>query len=611
MIINHECKSFQSLSLCLPRSMIESIHRILRKPILYLQDKLPPSQFIILSSILVGLSSGFAAVMLKYFVHSIERLITNYSNFLEGLLLFALLPLVGILLTVLYVRYFLKNQLQKGTAEIVHSIVKKSSNIPPESMYSHIITSGLTVGFGGSMGLESPMVSTGSAIGSNYGQTYNLTYKDRTILLACGAAAGIGAAFNSPIAGVLFAVEVLLTDIGASALIPLIISAACGALLSKIVLKEDALLSFSLQQPFDYYNVPFYIFLGLLAGLMSLYYARVFTWVDLKLQVIKNSWVRVLIGGALLFVLLLFFPPLFGEGYESIKTLPVLQADQLTKASILHSFIRNDVHLLIFLGALMLLKTVAAAITIGSGGNGGSFAPSLFVGAYLGFVFSRFINLTGLAKIPETNFTLVAMAGLLSGVFYAPLTAIFLIAEITGGYELMIPLMIVSALSITVARYFEPLSIEGKKLARMLNLSVENKDKFLLSKLDLTTLIETNFSVVKPEDTLQSMIQIISTSRRNTFPVVNERNEFLGLVHMDSIRNIIFNPEKYEKMTVKELMVKPAAVIKLNENLHDVLRKFDDTNQWSLPVVEAKQYMGFLSKSSILAKYRSELLKSV
>ena len=591
--------------------MIESIHNILSKPVLYLQDKLPPGQFFVLSSVMVGLTSGFAAVMLKYFVHSIERFVTYYSNFFEEFLVFALFPLLGILLTVIYIKYFLKSEIQKGTAEIVHAIAKKSSSLPSQTMYSHIITSGLTVGFGGSMGLESPMVSTGAAIGSNYGQTYNLSYKDRTILLACGAAAGIAAAFNSPIAGVLFAVEVLLTDISAAALIPLIISAACGALLSKIILREDALLSFALQQPFNYYNVPYYILLGLLAGLLSLYYARVFTWVDLKIKAVSNTWIRVVIGGGLLFVLLIFFPPLFGEGYESIKNLSTLQPEQLTKVSVLNTLIRNDVQLLLFLGALMLLKTVAAAITTGSGGNGGSFAPSLFVGAYLGFVFSRIINLTGIAKIPETNFTLVAMAGILSGVFYAPLTAIFLIAEITGGYELMIPLMIVSALSITVVKYFEPLSMEGKKLASMLNLSVDTKDRFLLSKLDLTTLIETNFSIVRPEDNLQSMIQVISNSRRNTFPVVNDKNELLGLVHMDSIRNIIFNPEKHEKTLVKELMTKPTAVIKMNDNLHTVLRKFDDTNQWNLPVVENKQYLGFVSKSSILTKYRSELLKSV
>ena len=257
----------------------------------------------------------------------------------------------------------------------------------------------------------------------------------------------------------------------------------------------------------------------------------------------------------------------------------------LAKVSVLNPFIRNDIQLLLFLGALMFLKAIAAAITTGSGGNGGSFAPSLFAGAYLGFVFSRSINLTGIAKIPETNFTLVAMAGILSGVFYAPLTAIFLIAEITGGYELMIPLMIVSALSITVAKYFEPLSMEGKKFSRMLNVSVEDKDRFLLSKLDLTTLIETNFSIVRPEDTLaiydsklfRRQVEILSLSS-------NDKNELLGLVHMDHIRNIIFNPEKYQNTRVKELMIKPAAIIKLNENLHSVLKKFDDTNQWNLPV---------------------------
>jgi CIC family chloride channel protein len=591
--------------------MIKAIHAFLQRPVLYLKEKLPTTQFFVLSSILVGLSSGFAAVTLKYLVHSIERLVTYYSNIYEEFFVFALFPLIGIFLTVLYIRYALKRELKKGTADIVHAIVKKQSDLPSESMYSHLVTSGLTVGFGGSMGLESPMVSTGAAIGANYGKSYGLPYKDRTILLACGAAAGIGAAFNSPIAGVLFAVEVLLTDISAAALIPLIISAACGALLSKIILQEDALISFSLQEPFNYYNVPYYVLLGLLAGFMSLYYARMFTWVDHKMKTIGNLWTRVLIGGVALFILLIFFPPLFGEGYESIKSLSLLQPEQLTRVSALNTLIHNEFHLVIFLGALMFLKTIAAAITTGSGGNGGSFAPALFVGAYLGFVFARLVNLIGFARIPETNFTLVAMAGILSGVFYAPLTAIFLIAEITGGYELMIPLMIVSALSVTVAKYFEPLSMEGKKLSGMLNLSVDDKDRFLLSKLDLTTLIETNFSVVKPDETLQSMIQVIANSRRNTFPVVNDKNELLGLVHMDSIRTIIFNPEKYDKILVKELMTKPAAVIRLNENLHSVLKKFDETSQWNLPVVEDKQYLGFLSKSSILTKYRTELQRSV
>jgi CIC family chloride channel protein len=591
--------------------MLGIIHHILSKPVVYLHDKLSPRQFFVVSSILVGLSSGAAAILLKYVVHYIALVVRHYANYFEGFLLFALFPLVGIVLTVLFVRYVLRNNFRKGNAEIVYAIVKKASIIPSQQLYSHMITSGLTVGFGGSTGLESPIVSTGSAIGSNYARTYQLSYKDRTILLACGAAAGIAAAFNSPIAGVLFAVEVLLTDISATAFVPLIIAAACGALLSKIVLQEGVILSFELQQPFDSANVPFYILLGLLAGFISLYYAQVFEWIERRMKAIANAWTRVLAGGLSLFLLLLLFPPLFGEGYTSIEKLANLQPDSLIDASVLRGLINSDASLLLFLGALVFLKTIAAAITIGSGGNGGSFGPSLFVGAYMGYVFASTVNLFGLTHIPVTNFTLVGMAGILSGVFYAPLTAIFLIAEITHGYELMIPLMIVSALSTTVTHYFEPLSMEGRKLSKMLNLSVENRDKFLLSKLDLSALIETNFSIVGIDEPVQSLIKVISSSNRNTFPVVNADHELVGIIHMDNIRSIIFSPEKYEKLTVRDLTTKPAATIALHENLHAVLKKFDDTDQWNLPVVDKGKYVGFVSKSSVLSRYRLELQKSV
>jgi chloride channel protein, CIC family len=591
--------------------MLSGLQTVLKAPILYLRNKLSSRQFFILSSILVGLSSGLAAILLKAFVHSIEKLVTFYSSNYEEFFLFALFPLMGITLTVVVIRYFFNSKLKKGSAEIVYAIAKNSSVLPTRQTYSHLITSALTVGFGGSVGLESPMVSTGSAIGSNYGRIYKLSYKERTILLACGASAGIAAAFNSPIAGVLFAVEVLLADVSASAFIPLIIAAASGALLSKIVLSEGVILTFSLQQPFDHYNTPFYIALGILAGLISLYYARAFEWVEKKFEKVKSIWTRVLTGGLLLFVLLLLFPPLFGEGYESIKTLSELNVYDLIKTSILFSFLRNEVYILIFLGALVFLKTIAAAITLGGGGNGGSFGPSLFVGAYLGFVFSRVVNLTGIAFLPESNFMLVAMAGILSGVFYAPLTAIFLIAEITGGYELMIPLMIVSALSMIVVRYFEPLSMEAKKLSLKLHFSVDNKDTFILSKLDLAELIETNFSTIRVDETLKSLIQVISKSTRNTFPVINERRELLGLIHLDNIRGIIFSTDKPEDMQVSKLMTPPAAVILVNENLHSVLKKFEETNSWNLPVVHDKMYMGFVSKSSILTKYRAELLNTV
>lgn len=591
--------------------MVELYNSIIRKPISFLRQKLSDRQFFMLSSIIVGLTSGLAAVLLKYVVHSLELLVSFYSTNYEEFLHFALFPLIGILLTVFFVRFFLDNKLKKGSAEIVYSIVKKSSVIPPRETYAHLITSALTVGFGGSMGLESPMVSTGAAIGSSYGRVYKLSYKDRTILLACGAAAGIAAAFNAPIAGVLFAVEVLLTDVSASAFIPLIISAATGALLSKMVLEEGVVLSFSLQQPFNYHNVPYYMVLGILAGMVSLYYARAFHWTEIRMIRIGNPWIRALTGGMLLFVLLLLFPPLFGEGYETIKSLADLQPATLTRSSILHNLVSNEGRLLIFLGLLIFMKTIAAAITLGSGGNGGNFAPSLFVGAYLGFVFSRLVNLSGVAKVPESNFTIVAMAGILSGVFHAPLTSIFLIAEITGGYELMIPLMIVSSLSIIMVHIFEPLSMEGRKLSARMNVSVENRDKFLLSKIDLTELIETNFAVVHPETTLTALTRIISASKRNLFPVVDDHQKLVGIVHMDDVRGLIFDPVNHGHTTVRELMSPPAATIQTTENLHSVLQKFDKTRLWNLPVVDNDRYIGFVSKSSILSRYRNELLESV
>ena len=591
--------------------MINALHNQIKKPVFFLRDKLSPRQFLIISGIIVGLTSGLAAVTLKYVVHSIGSLVNFYSDSYEQFFLFALFPLIGILLTVIFVHYFLKYNLGKGSAAIVYTIIKKSSVLPPKDTYAHLITSALTVGFGGSVGLESPMVSTGSAIGSNFGTTYKLSYKDRTILLACGAASGIAAAFNAPIAGVLFAVEVLITDVSVSAFIPLIISAACGALLSKIILSEGVIISFSLQQPFNYLNVPYYIMLGIMAGFVSLYYARTFCWIESKISSVTSQWKRAVGGGLLLFVLLALFPPLFGEGYETIKSLANLEAASLTKTSVLHEFILNETTLLIFLTAVMLLKAFASAITLGSGGNGGNFAPSLFVGAYLGYVFARLMNAIGWQRIPESNFTLVAMAGILSGVFYAPLTAIFLIAEITGGYELMIPLMIVSALSITIVHIFEPRSMEAKKLSALHNLTVESRDKFLISKLDLSELIEKNFSVVHPEETIQQLIKTISYSNRNMFPVVDNQENLIGIINMNNIRSIIFDQNRDENITVRDLMTKPEAIIQINENLHHVLQKFEDTRQWNLPVVDQGRYVGFLSKSSILSRYRNELLDSV
>ncbi|NJM26879.1 MAG: chloride channel protein [Bacteroidia bacterium] len=591
--------------------MISKVHQFLKRSIDYVQGKLTDKQFLIFSSILVGLSAGLAAVVLKFFVHYINITVTNYADSFRGFFVFTLLPIVGIAITVLFIRFVLRNRLKRGSAEIVYAIAKKSSNIAPEEMYAHVATSAVTVGFGGSVGLESPMVSTGAAIGSNYAQSYKLNYKERTILLACGASAGIAAAFNSPIAGVLFAIEVILADVTASAFLPLIIAAASGALISKIVLQESVLLTFSLQQPFDYVNVPYYIVLGILAGFVSLYYAYTYTWIEHKMEAWKNPVKRVLLGGVILCALLILFPPLFGEGYESIKTLSHLRGGELIRNSLLQGAITNEWMLLVFLGLLAFVKVIATAVTIGSGGNGGNFGPALFVGAYLGYSFSKLVNMLGLGPIPENNFTLVAMAGILSGIFYSPLTGIFLIAEITGGYGLMIPLMIVAAFSSMVVRYFEPLSMEAKRLSTKLKLSTENRDKYLLSKLDLSEMIEDNFTKVSQGGTLRDLVTAVSQSKRNTYPVLNKENQLVGLVYLDNVRDIIFKTEKYDNITIEDIMSKPEGAIHPNESLHTVLKKFDDTNQWNLPVVENDKYVGFVSKSSILAKYRTELLKSV
>jgi len=591
--------------------MIERVHQVIVRFVNYFHESLTSRQFFILSSVLVGISAGLAAILLKFIVHYIRTLVEYSASNFEEFFLFTLFPLVGITATVLYVRFILKGTLKQGASEIVYSIVKQSSILPKSEMYSHIITSALTVGFGGSCGLESPIVSTGSAIGSNYAKTYRLSYKERTILLGCGAAAGIAAVFNAPIAGVLFAIEVLLTEVTVSAFIPLIVAAATGALLSKIILQEGVILSFSLAQEFDYHNVPFYIILGLLAGLLSLYYAEAFHYAQHQMARIRKQWARVVAGGLILSVLLIFFPPLYGEGYETIKSLSNLHPSFLIQTSLLNDFLQNDWQIVIFLAALVFLKAIAAGITIGAGGNGGNFGPSLFMGAYLGFAFSRTVNMLGLGNIPETNFTLVGMAGILSGIFHAPLTAIFLIAEITGGYGLMIPLMIVSAISILMTHFFQPLSMEGQKLSSKLKVSVEDRDKYLLSKLDLTDLIEKSFLAVRPDDKLRDLVRSISLSKRNTFPVVNEDGTLAGIIHLDNVRDTIFRTELYDKVTVKELMTPPASTISPSDNLHTVLKKFDETNEWNLPMVEKGRYIGFLSKASILAKYRSELLRSV
>lgn len=587
--------------------MLSAAFRKIYLLIEWIQSKLNKKQFIIFSSILVGLSVGIAAILLKTFVHYIY-LAATYKGLGDYRYLFLVLPILGILLTVWVVKYFLKGKLDKGLHNIHYAIAKKSSIIPKEQMYAQIVTSSLTVGLGGSAGLEAPIVITGAAFGSNYSRTYHLSYKERTLLLACGVAAGIGAAFNAPIAGVLFALEVLLIDISISAFTPLIISAATGALISKIILQDDILLSFHLLQPFNYANVPFYVLLGIAAGLVSVYHARIFVKIESIFSRSANKiYLNVCIGGLSLALLLYVFPTLFGEGYESIKALSTLKPENLLNNSFFESYQYNEWFVLAFVGALIFLKAIATALTLGSGGNGGNFAPSLFVGSYLGFFISRGINMLQIGHLPESNFAIVGMAGILSGLYHAPLTAIFLIAEITGGYTLMIPLMIVSSISYAVSKYFEPFAMDVKKLGLSGEALTDDRDKNVLNTIKTSNLIETNFQQVAPNDNLGKLVETIAISKRNIFPVIGSNRRLVGIILLDNIRDIIFKTEMYESIKAKDIMIQPPTLIYSYESMDTVMEKFDETGAWNLPVIEEGQYLGFISKSSVFTSYRSKL----
>lgn len=586
------------------RSLIEKLQAIIE----WIQSRLSLKQFVLFSSVLVGLSVGLAAIVLKTLVHYIY-LASTYKELGNYKYLFLCLPALGILFTVLIIKHLLKGKLEKGLSHIHYAIAKKSSFLPKEQMYAQIVTSSLTVGLGGSAGLEAPIVLTGAAFGSNYAKTYKLGYKERTLLLACGIAAGIGATFNAPIAGVLFALEVLLVDISISAFTPLIIAAATGALISKIVLQDDILLSFSLLQPFNYNNVPQYIVLGVMAGLISVYHLRMFEKVEHLFNKKKEKiFINIIWGGLALAGLIFMFPTLFGEGYQSIKYLAELQPENILSNSIFEPFKTNQWVVLTLVGLLIFIKPIATGLTVGSGGNGGNFAPSLFVGAYLGFFFASCVNKMGLGQpLPIINFTIVGMAGILSGLYHAPLTAIFLIAEITGGYTLMIPLMIVSSLSFAFSKYFEPYSMDIKQLALSGKIYTNDKDQNILATISTSNLIETDFQPIYQTDTLATLVEIIAKSKRNVFPVINADEKLVGLVSLDNIREIIFKTEMYQKTTVKDLMIPPPAIINANQSMEAVMQLFDQTGAWNLPVVNNGKYIGFVSKSSIFSSYRSKL----
>lgn len=574
----------------------------------FLRTKLSRVQLIMLIATFVGFTSGLLAVLIKLFVHSIQNWIQEIPVNRFAYLFF---PAVGLFLSVFLIRHFFGGQIQKGIAMVLKAIAMKSSYIPLSHTYMHVVTSSLTVGIGGSVGLEAPIVATGSAVGSNISRISDLNYQERTLLIACGAAAGISAVFNAPIAGVIFAVEILLSETIVSYFIPLIISSVVGVLCSKIILAESSLFNFVLQQSFDYRNVPYYLVLGVMAGFISLYYARLFKGTEKRMLGWKmNGYMKTVAGGSILALIYFVFPPLFGEGYNSVKMVAngslVTFADNTTLFSVLN----QNWGLIVFSGLIVILKPIAAGITIGSGGNGGNFAPSLFAGSYLGFFFSKLLNSTPWIKIPEGNFSLVGMAGVLSGVMYCPLTAIFLIAEITNGYELFIPLMIVSSLSFFIVKSYEPYSMDIKKLALEGQVFTHKKEKNILTSIRLEDMLHDKYESIGIDKKLLDLVEIVKRSEKNIFAVVDTKERFAGIIELNDIKQRLFQPEQFEKVQVRTIMKKPPAILLHSEDMHSVMEKFDITQSWYLPVLDnQRKFIGFISKTRLFNKYR-EILAS-
>jgi CIC family chloride channel protein len=588
--------------------MLKKFFSRLESIIAWSQSILTEKQFIFLSSVLVGISSAFAVIVLKTFAHWVFSFATYINGILKLSFINSILPIAGLLLTVFIIKKVLGGTIEKGTSQILYAVAKKASIIPKKQMYAHIITSSLTVGLGGSAGLESPIVVTGAAFGSNYAQKYKLSYKDRTLLIGCGVAAGIAAAFNAPIAGVLFAIEFLLVDVSISAFTPIMIAAATGALVSQVVLDETILLNFRQQQVFDYHKIPFYILLGILTGFISVYYTRYFQKTEHFFHKLKlNPYKKALAGASILAVLIFVFPTLFGEGYESIKVLSDSDPGKLLENTLFSSFRNNPWVLLAFVGLTMMLKVFATGITLGAGGNGGNFAPALFLGSYLGYFFSKALNLTGLTQLPVSNFTMVGMAGILSGLFHAPLTAIFLIAEITGGYSLMLPLMLVASISFAISKRFEKHSMDVKELVRKGHAFTSNKDTNVLSTLDTTSIIQTDYLTVSPDENLEKLVDLISHSNQVIFAVVDKEKQLLGIVHFNNIREIIFNSYRVKYTLVKTIMAEPTEIIYPFNSMETVMNKFERSKMAFLPVIKDEKYFGFISKSVALEAYRTKL----
>ena len=590
-----------------------SLKKLYNNFLVWKTQNVKEKQMVLFVSFLIGIFTALAALILKSLIHLIQHILT--SNFLtEGAnYMYLIFPAVGILIAGLYVKYVVRDDISHGVTKILYAISQRKSFIKLHNVYTSIVASSITIGFGGSVGAEAPIVLTGSAIGSNLGRFFKVEQKYLMLLIGCGAAGAIAGIFKAPIAGLVFVVEVLMLDLTTFTVLPLLVTSVTAATLSYLTMGTRAMFNYAHTDAFLFERIPYVILLGIFCGLVSLYFTRAMGWFENQFRKL-TYWQKFGIGATILSILIFLLPPLYGEGYDTINMLISGQKNYpaLLDNSAFLQFKDYRWTIIIFLAGVLLMKVFATGATNGAGGTGGIFAPSLFLGCIAGFIFAFVLNhsgLTGFAPLlPEENFALMGMAGVMAGVMHAPLTGTFLIAELTGGYELLLPLMIVSICSYVVIKFFEPHSIYSMRLAKKGELITHHKDKAVLTLMDIEKLIESNFQTIHPDMSLGDMVKVISLSSRNVFPVLDDKNRFLGIVLMDNIRNIIFRPELYSRFSVSRFMTSPPAIIVVGMTMESIMKSFDETKAWNLPVVDENDvYLGFISKSNILDVYREVL----
>jgi CIC family chloride channel protein len=570
--------------------------------------QLPPRYMVVVLSVIIGVATGLIAVLLKNLVHItnvfiLEKFDINSSNFL-----YFVLPLIGILLTVLYLKWFVKDDISHGISKVLYAIAKKHGHIKSHNNYTSVIASTLTVAFGGSVGLEAPVVLTGSSIGSTLARFFGQNHRTTILLVGCGAAGAIAAIFKAPITAVIFSLEVLMLDLTLSSVLPLLISAATSASVSYLLLGKQATFYFSTQDPFVLSNIPLYILLGIICGFVSLYFSLGTEKIEKWMSKITKVYYKIALGGIVVGLLIYLFPPLYGEGYQSLKLILTGQGTSLVNGSLFYNWQHYTGAFILFLVFVVFFKMFASALTTSSGGVGGVFAPSLFLGGVTGYIASILFSFLPGFHVSEKNISLVGMAGIMSGVMHAPLTSVFLIAEITGGYSLFVPLMLTSAISFLTVHIFEKHSIYTKRLALKGELMTHNKDKTILMLLKPGALIDRDFDYVLPDQTLGDLVKLVRQSKRNVFPVLDVKKHIVGMVMLEDIREILFDGELYSTTDIQDLMTVPPAIIFEGEPMLKIMNKFDETGAWTLPVVDAHQkYVGFLSKARIYAAYRNLL----